>query len=281
MAKLEDILKTQGYTDADIATQAAFLNDPKMRAALEASYGAIETRVAALDQENQNWAKWHETDGKPTLALYEKDMTDAKAEAASLKERLRLAEAAGFAPRREEAIVAPIAPTTPEAFDYKKHNLVTRADVNELAEMESRAIALVQDLTEEYRHLTGKSLIEYSAQVDGRTLKGMSALREEAKLAKQPLDIFVSTKFGFAEKRQANDDARRKAAEDAIRADERAKTMTQYGDPSNRTLMPSTNPFIPRPQGDKPVMPWERTAQERSTARIQNAMQTQSKSMVN
>jgi len=280
MAKLEDVLKAQGFTDEDIAAQATLLNDPKFRGALEKSYDVLESTLNNYKTENEGWAKWHEDHGKPTLALYEKDMTDAKAEAASLRERLRLAEQNGFAPRREEEIKVPSGETksAPEAFDPKKHNLVTQDDVAKFADMEGRAIAMAADLNEEYRHLTGgKSLFDYTVERDGRTLRGMVALREEAIQARKPLDQYVGEKFDFQGKRQAIAEAQRKAAEDAIRADERSKVMGQYGDPNQRPMMPSRDPFIPRPPAEKAKMPWEITSTDRRNARVQRAMESQYK----
>lgn len=284
MAKLEELLKAKGWTDADIAAQSTLLNDPKFRGAIEEQYGTLEQQAASYKTENEKWAEWHETHGKPTLALYEKDMTDAKALAASLQERLRLAEANGFAPKRDETPPNPDPKPNgqPAPFDPKAHKLVTTDDVAKFADMEGRAIAMASDLNEEYRHLTGKSLFDYSSEHDGRTLRGMTALREEALAAKTPLDQFVAKKFDFQAKRQAISDKQRADAEEAIRADERAKVIGKYGDPNTRPLMQSNNPFIPRPtaEGGEAKMPWDVPAQDRRSRRLEHAMQSQVKSGV-
>jgi hypothetical protein len=282
MAKtLEELLKAEGWTDVDLAAQSALLNDPKFRGALEKQYGALETQVNSYKTENAAWAEWHEKHGKPTIELYEKEAVDAKALAASLETRLKEAEKNGFAPRREDSNPnpnpAPVA-AQPEPFDPKKHKLVTEDDVAKFADAEGRAIAMASDLSAEYSHLTGgQSLFDYSTEIDGRTLRGMTALRQEAIAAKQPLDQYVAGKFDFAGKRKAISDAQRQKAEDAIRADERSKIIGQYGDPNTRPLMASKEPFMPRPAGDKAVQPWDVPAQDRRAGRLERAMQSQSK----
>ena len=282
MARFEEILKAQGFTDEEIAAQSNV--DPKIRQAIEASYGNIESTLNSYKTENERWAQWHETDGKPLLAMYEKERADALAETASLKERLRLAEEQGYAPRREEA-----APASQPAidnsgqFDPKKYKLVTQDELTRMADLEGRAIAMAADLNEEYRRLTkGKSLIDYSTTFqDGRTLTGMTALREEAAMARKPLDVYVSEKFNFSGLRNSIAEEQRKAAEEAIRQDERSKVIQQYGDPNVRPMMPSRDPFIPRPAGQESRMPWDIPHAERTRSRVERAVQTQLKGAVN
>lgn len=282
MAKLEDILKAQGWSDADIAANAAMLGDPKVRAALEGSYAALESERDAFKTENQKWADWHEKEGKPLVDLYEKERTEARAEAASLRERLKMAEESGFAPKREEPTQNPNPANPNPAIDpakYLTHDAF-KTEVGKFAQMEGDAIAIAANLAEEYRYLNpGKSLIEYEAEIDGRRLTGMVALRAEALQKKMRLDEYVSQKFDFKGSRQKIADEQRKKAEEAIRADERAKLATQYGDPSQRPLVASRDPFIPRPTNSegKPVQPWEVPAQQRQSARIQRAMETEMK----
>lgn len=284
MAKLEDLLKSQGFTDADLATVLGPL-DARMRTAIEASYGIIETEASAAKREAEEWAKWHEEHGKPTLQLYEKDMTDAKAEAASLRERLRLAEENGFAPKRTEstATTPPTQQTTSsEAWDAKKHNVPTWDDLKSVANAEGEAIAMASDLAAEYHQLTGKSLLDYTYRTqDGRELRGMRGLRAEAQANKQPdLYRFAENKFNFQGERNRISEEQRKKAEDAIRADERSKVAAQYGNPNTRPMEPSRQPFIPRAESGDGKMPWEKPAQERNAARLQRLLETQAKSVL-
>lgn len=280
-SKFEDILKAQGFSAEEIAAHASI--DPKVRAAIEASYGTVEEALSSYKAENDKWAEYNETHVKPTVALYEKEKADAVGLAASLEARLKLAEQNGYAPPRETPDQEkPPSGGSFENFDPRKHNLVTHEDVARFADAEGQAIAMAADLNEEYRHLTGgKSLFEYTSQTqDGRTLRGMTALRQEALSAKKHLNQYVADKFDFAGKRAAIEAEQRKKAEEAIRTDERAKIMGQYGDPNQRPLMPSMSPFVPKAaEGGK--MPWDQGAQDRTKSRIQRAMQIQATGGVN
>jgi hypothetical protein len=277
---LEEILKADGYTDADLASLEPMLKDQRFRGTLEKQYGALQQDLKAFEEENKRWAEWHQRDGKPTLEKQLKDIADLRAERASLAERLKLAEEGGFAPKRDNVEPEPKPQGGNVEFDPKKYNLVTQEDVGSFAKLQGDAIAMANDIAGEYQHLTkGGSLYDYETVVDGRTLRGMTALRHEAMQKQQRLDQYVAEKFDFANKRKALDDEKRKAQEDAIRADERAKLMGQYGDPNARSLMPSREPFIPRERQKegKPVMPWDVPAQDRRRERISRAMQEQAR----
>jgi hypothetical protein len=284
MAKLEDILKADGWTDADIAAQATLLNDPKFRGAVEKSYGILETENVAYKAENQKWVDWHEKDGKELIALYEKERADAVALAGSLEARLKLAEKDGFAPRREDGTPNPNPnpnPGTPEPFDAKKAGVVTWEEAKRLMDAEGQAMALVHDLSAEYQHLTGKNLLDYGYTTnDGRQLRGMTALRAESMANKAPdIRTFAETKFGFQGHRDRIEAEAKAKAEAAIREDERNKVIGQYGNPNTRPLMPSNDPFIPAPR-EKDKQPWELSAQERTRARLERNIQTQMKGPV-
>lgn len=276
MAKIEELLKAQGFTDAEITANATALADPKLRAALEGGYAKLESTVESFKTENERWAKWHETDGKPVLDLYEKERNDARALAASLQERLKIAEEGGFVPTstHKEPVVPAVATAT---FDPKAHKLVTTDDIARYADLEGDAIAMMTDLNEEYRALTGKSLLEYTTtDAEGRVMKGARALRQEALKSGKRMDVYVADKFDFAGKRQAVADKQKAEAEAAIRADEKAKVMKEYGDPNLRPLMPSQNPFMPRAEGDA-KQPWDtgKTASQMKHDRLERAWKTQ------
>ena len=281
MAKIEEVLKAAGFTDAEIAANATVLADPKLRGALEGSYAKMETTLEQFKSENDRWAKWHETDGKPVLDLYEKERNDARAELAAARERLKIAEEGGFIPTSSHQQQPPANQQQPPqqvAFDPKAHKLVTTDDIARYADLEGDAIAMMQDLAAEYQQLTGKNLLEYSTtDNEGRVMRGARALRQEALKSGKRMDVYVADKFDFAGKRQAAADASRKAAEDAIRADERAKVTAQFGDPNLRPMMPSQNPFVPRAEGDA-KQPWDtnKTASQLRHDRLERAWKTQS-----
>lgn len=286
MPTLEEIYKAKGYTDADLEVIKPLLTDSKFRGVLEGELTSLGETVRKYEDENKNWADWHKNTAEPTLSLYEKERADALSENASLKERLRLAEEGGFVPRRSEPATpaptvtpTPTAATMPQPFDASK--FLTMDQASEFAKREALAIAKSGNMLEEHRHLTGKSLIEYEAKTaDGRTLKGLEALLEESRAANTPLDVYTAKKFDYDGKRAAIADAQRKAAEDAIRADERAKVMSTYGQVGNGPMMPSRQPFVPRSSGENAKQPWERgTDRDRTNARVANAMAVQSRAV--
>lgn len=277
---LEEILKADGWSQADIDAQATLLKDPKFRGALEKQYGAMQTTLGEYKKHNDDWAKFGDTAAADKAKL-EQERADAVAAQASLEARLKLAEEQGFAPRRSAGDPNPNPNPDPGgAWDAKKHNVPLWDDIHKLAAAEGEAIAIATDMQEEYRYLTGKSMLEYEANIDGRTLRGMSALLQEARRDKKPLPDYISQKFDFAGKRAQMADKRRQDAEEAIRKDERAKVTAQYGaNPDVRPLVPSTNPFVRTGAGEgKPgTMPWEQNPAQLRAARLTRALETQAK----
>ena len=291
MPKLEDILKSKGYTDADLATLAPMLSDQRFRSTLETEYNLLDTERTTLKAdlekfkvENDGWAKYEQETVRPTLEAYDREKADLVASKASLEARLKLAEEAGFA--RPTVPTTPVTPPpgSPEAWDPKKHNIPTWDDVNKLAMAEGDAIAMATNLAQEYAYLNGgKQLFDYTYTTpDGRSLNGMVALRQEALAAKAPnLYEFARKKFDFDTKRNAIAEKQKADAEKAIRDDERQKTLAQHVNPETRQLLPSQRPFLPSAPRDaangKPKMPWQTPAPERRADRLNRILETQLK----
>jgi hypothetical protein len=275
--KLEDILKAAGYTDDDIKAQEPLLKDARFRSALEQQYGAIETTAQRFRDENENWAKWHEEKAKPEIADLNQRYTDAVAEREGLMARLKLAEEQGFAPRRESE---PPKPPAAPAFDPKAHNLPTWDDVRTLAASEGDAIVQAADLQARYSRLVGSSIDEYASLTpDGRRLFGMTALLQEARAAKTPLEQYVSKKFDFESKQAAIDAKRRADQEEKLRQEGYQRAIAERTNPNLRPFMPSTQSFIPRgADASKPV--WDTSAQDRRANRVQRAVENARKELV-
>src|SRR5208337_1945122 len=134
MPKLEEILKSQGYTDADIAAMSPLLSDQKFRGALETQYNLLDaerttlrTDLAKFQAENDGWAKYETETVRPMLESYDREKADLVASKASLEARLKLAEEAGFARPAVPTVATTStpAPGSPEAWDAKKHNVPT------------------------------------------------------------------------------------------------------------------------------------------------------------
>lgn len=285
--KLEDVLKTQGYTDADIAAVGPLLNDAKFRGALEGRVTALESELGGYKVENDKWADWAENTNKPKLDNLERERVETLAKAGSLEARLKALD-----PTFTGTITQPPERKPGEGgfegFDPKKFGLITQDDVNTYAAGQGEAIVIANDLRAEYTRLTGTDMLDYSMRTqDGRELRGMTALLHEARAAKKPLPDYVADKFDFAGKRAAAADTARKAHEEAIRKDERTKVAAEYGNPNTRPGMPSAQPFIPvRTSGSegKSAMPWDDKGivnkGQLRTNRLANAMQRQAESTV-
>jgi hypothetical protein len=259
--KLEEILKARGYADADLAALAPLLADQKLRGALETQIAEMEGQLTSAKQENQSWADWHKDTALPTIEKALKDAQDASADAAAQRARLKTLQDQGLIKVAEgegELVKKP-----PESeFDPSKYNLVTRADVTAFADAEGHAIAMAQDLAAEYFELYGKPL------------SGFRDLRKEAIASKVPVDQFVANKFKFAEKRAERDAAERKKQDDAIRADERAKTIAEVANPNARPPSASNHPFIVRPAGTEAgKQPWD-NPEQRTQERVNKALKT-------
>lgn len=282
---LEQILKAKGWTDADLEAQAPMLKDQRFRSALEDTFGSVTQERDQFKTLNDQWQERLDTDYNPRMTAAEREAQQARLEAANLREQLKIAKDYGYmTPEAEAAASAAAAEATRKAadlsngtgYDPKKHP--TFEDVGKFAEAEGEYHAVLNDLMEEYRFLTGKSLIEYEGQGGKR---GMSALRAEAKANRKGIDAYVPEKFDFAGKRAEMARKKQEDHDNLIRGEAEAKVRTemaqQYGNPLLRSALPSRQPFMPaKPGSDK--QPWEFTKKERSANRIAHAMDVQSKS---
>lgn len=272
MAKLEDVLKANGYSDADIEAMAPMLADSRFRSSMENHFNGLEAKLNETVEFHENWRT---NTANPHIAKQEQIAAAARLESAQLRERLAIVKDLGLLPA-DEPVVTPATPAVSGTFNPKDHKLVTEDDLQrgyaQFADAEGRAIAMAADLNEEYRSLSGgKSLYEYVGQ-NGK--RGMTALREEAIAAKQQLDAYVATKFDFNGKRNAAAEAAQKAHDDAIVARTQAEMATKYGNPMLRQPMVSRQPFIPA-KNESGKFPWEQLPQDRRNARLERAMKTQ------
>jgi hypothetical protein len=285
--KLEEILKSQGWTDADLNAVKPLLENERFRESMETKYAAISTEVETLKDRDSQWQMRLDQEWQPRLTAEERKSQDLMQKLAQAQAQLKIAREYNYLPEEAEAKVAAAAAAVEK--DAKTAEYVTKADLQQsygqFSDLEGRAITMAHDIAAEYSYLTGgKSLFEYEAVVNGQQMRGMQALREECKGTRKPLDQFVAEKFDFPGKRSAMAAAKQKEHDDKIAAEAvertRAEMAAQYGNPMMRTALPSHTPFIPkRPGTDK--MPWEDgTEQDRAARRIARAVETQMKGPV-
>jgi len=278
MAKLEDVLKANGYSDADIEAMGPMLADQKFRGSMEAHFSRLEAERDDYKGKYETYENWRETVANPHIAQQERIAAEARIDAAKAREEAKIARELGLFPKDDDTKKPPADLSVSGAFNPKDHKLVTEDDLAKgyarFSDLEGDAIASVGDLLEEYRYLSGgKSLIEYVDPTTGK--KGLTALREEAKKRNMHVGDLVAQKFDFEGKRRAVSEAAQKAHDDKIRAEERAAMATQYGNPMLRTPSPSRQAFIPPKTETGGKFPWEQLPQERRNARLERAMKSQ------
>ena len=280
--KLKELLKSKGWTDEQIDKAFA---DPSVIAILDESLGTITSERDQLKARDAEWQTKLETEYNPAIAKAEREAADARLRAATFEEQVKIAKDYGYlagdeAERRaaEAAERAKVNAGVPaNGYDPKRHP--TFDDVAKFADAEGEAIAMANDLAQEYKYYTGKDLFEYQTELNGQTYRGMRAIRQEAKLARKPLDQFVAEKFDFRGSRQRKAEETQKAHDDQIRKETaeatRREMAEKYGNPNLAQPIPSRTPFLIEKSKDG-KQPWERgTAQERKVQRVQNAMQQQ------
>ena len=280
----EETLKSKGFTDADLA-------DPTMKPILERFRPAYEEVMSERDKYKTDFegykthveGEWVDSVNK-RIADEEEKAKQARREAAQYQEELKIAKDYGYLPTAAKPTEAQAAQAAAQAaaakFDPKQYKLLTEDDAVSFAKQQATAMAMFFDVDKEYSSLTGKSLLDYEGQ-DGS--RGMTALLAESQSSRaKNLREFAQNKFKFQELRQAKAAEAQKLRDDAIRKEAadatRAEMAAQYGNPNLRTPMPSRSSFIGKPADGK--KPWEMTEAERDRARQERAMQSQFKQQV-
>lgn len=282
---LEELLKRKGWGDQDLEAVRPLLSDQRFRQTLEEEYGAIASELASAKQRDAEWQRKLDEDYNPRIFAAEQEAQKARRELADAREQIQIAKDYGYLTEDQAktaiASAEAKAATTSNGYDPSKHP--TWDDVNKFADAEGQAIAMAADLTAEYAQLHGgRSIYEYESVINGQSMRGMQALRQEAKSARQPLDKYVSDKFDFAGKRRAMAEQKERDREASIRKDERERAEAEFAtrlgaNPNILMARPSTAPFIP-PRTNDGKQPWERgTAQQRKAESIARLTALQAK----
>lgn len=281
---LEEILKSKGFADADLAGMSTLLADNRFRGAVE----GLETERESFQTRDAEWNRLHSEKWQPTVRTLEGDLQQARLDLAQEREKVKIARDFGYLDEDgDKKATAAAAKAKEELESGARRGGGFNADDPEFqkfagrfSQAEGDAIAVHNFLAEEYRSLHGTSINEYRGQ-DGK--RGMIALRAEAQAVRKPIDQYTEEKFGWAAKRQAAEQQRAKDFEDGIRKNEREKFMLEQGLSINPDLarhVPSRQPFIPQKAEGK-GQPWEKSSQSLAADRRNRATQTQIKSTVN
>ncbi len=271
MPKLEDVLKSQGYSEEDIKALGPLLTDAKFRGAVEKVAGTAEEYQSKAEKAEKDlgaWATWHQQEALPKIEDAFRKEQEARSEAASMREKLKTLQDQGLITLAQQAgepsVAQPSQPQSsiPAGFDPKAHKLVTEDDVLRFADMEGDAIASAQDIAAQHYELFGTRLPSFRD------------MRKGAVAAKKPIDQYWEETFKVKERRAELDQKRAAEAEAKVRADERSKVISELANPMTRPPSNSRAPFSRRaPDGSTSAQPWQ-NPNERSAARVEKALKT-------
>lgn len=285
--KAEDILRSQGLTDADIAAMGPLLNEPRYRAAIEAPFNTLESERDTLAARDREWQELRDNTYAPALANAEKQTREARIRAAELEESIKIAKEFGYIDddaqkRADAAAAAARAANTPQnPGGFNPDDPKFRDFAGKFSEAEGNAIALHDFISEEYRLLHGSSINEYK---NAQGQRGLVALRAESRAVNKPIDVYVSEKFNWEGKRQEQEQKRQaehdaKIGREAVEKYALEHPLATGGNPMTGPRFQSKNPFVADPaRGGK--QPWEVNPVDLRNQRIERAFKTETKAQL-
>jgi len=267
--KLDEILKSKGFSDADIAVLT-----PAMRETLEATYSGLETERDTLRSVNDEWKNKLDTEYQPAITKAEKIAADARMEAATLREQVAIAKEFGYLTEEAaSAAAARVVAATPPAFDPKQHNLVTMSDIPTLARAQGKAMSTYVDIANEHARLFGKSIEEFGTLYD-------DFLTAQQRNPAATIRSIWEAKYKVPERRAELAKQEQEAHDKQVADAATAKYISEHGgNPNLQMRTPSSQPFIPAKPAAEKGLPWERgTPGQLKTQRIERANKVQAQS---
>lgn len=269
MATYAEFLKANGATDDEVklldvpAARKAY--DIQVKAAADAERARADAEAKATDAAAKIAAydKWYTEVAEPTAADLKAKHDVAVAEAAAERARTKALQEAGLLKLEEKTTAAATSSTAADAFDPKKYNLVTGDILRAVADKEGEAIAVMADIAEEHRELTG-------TRINAREL------RKEALAAGKSVEEHWMQKYGIAALREKKAAESKSAYEKKIAEDAVAKYRSEHENPLTRPGAPSSNPWTntaAKKTGTDNVIPWQGNLDQRSNDRVNKALQ--------
>lgn len=275
MPKLEEILKSKGYTPEDIEALKPLLGNDRYRTSIESILDEFEGDRNKAVATAERWDKWYNEQAIPEIERSTQDAATARAEAAQVRARLQYLQERGLAQLAGEptpanpnpAAANPAAGAGGASGGPDMAKFATWDQVKELAASEGKAIALVQDIVAEHLALTGKPL------------KGVQELRDEAIRNGVGLQEWWMRKYDVPALRAAAE-AKQKADERAaIEKEVRTQLAAEYGNPAARPPMPSNNYLTQRAReagaNGAPKFPWQNSPNRLMQDRVNRAVTKQ------
>lgn len=282
---IRELLRSQGYSDADIEQMGTLLNDPRFGKAFET------VQSSARDARDAEWTKLRDETWTTNLSKAEQEAQKARIEAANLREQLAIAKDYGYlgdpeAERRAKEAEERAKQTQNQNNQpgFNANDPQFRDFAGRFAMGQGRAMAVYTDISNAHQRLFGEPLEGFESLYDDYS-KMTPQQRENTSIR----DVW-ERKYNVQAKRQEIETKRQADHDEQVRKEAIQKYIMDNPNAANPNPMLqgprlSNNPFLPRTQagqgGEAPKQPWERgTSQQLATERRQRAMQSELKSMV-
>lgn len=278
----KDLLRAQGYTDAEITKMETEFGGDKMAKAFAAPLAAqqaAETALATAKTEHEEFEKFYNDDVLPKVSTVYQDAINWRTRATALEERLKAAKDYGFLSEPTAIagavpgmpagtpIAAPVNPVpgspaapgapTPAAMDPRYVSVDTfKQGVDSIPDMLGR----LTKMSNEHFSLFGSPLLD------------VDTLITEAKSQKKNVLDVWQTKYKVQErrdeiKRKVQEDHDRQVGEEAVR-----KYASDHGQPFTAPGRPSVASHFTPTSSDEARHPWKGAA-DRKRDRAQKLMQ--------
>ncbi len=278
--KAREILKTRGYTDAELDAFAA-LADPRFVTALEsedAERERISAEAARMKSDLDATAKWYHEQAVPALNKALGDATQARAERARLEAQIKAEQEYGMRRVADDQQQGQQGQQpsqgqqgNPDArndnFDPSRYVSAEafQGTVNQFGD----AIAMATDIAEDHRDLFGQRL---PGGVTGLRTKYKDAVAQSH--FNGTLRDFWESEYKVGDRRTELDKKQQEEFVSKIRQEERQKVMSEYANPATRPLAGgSRNPFTHKAVNGTVSgsgQPWEggKTVEQRRSERV-------------
>lgn len=278
-------LKSQGYTDQEIANMATTFGEEKMSKAFSqpiADKLAAEKALADAKTEKEEFETWYQTDVIPKLGQTYQDAINARTENAALKARLEAAKEYGFLSDSKviEGVVpgsqpgqpvtaanpvpgspaAPGASASPSPLDPR---YVEAASFSKAVDSIPTMLGKLTRISNEHQVLFGKPLVEIDELIS----------EAQASKGKRNVETIWKERFKVDEKRAEIQKAQQEAHDKEVAEAAVRKYATEHNHPFISPGVVSKAPlFAPNASADDARHPWK-GARDRKQERRQTMVE--------
>lgn len=282
----KEYLKTQGYTDQEIANMATTFGEEKMSKAFATPIQQLadaQARLAEAETKDTEFRTFYETEVLPKVSTVYQDAINMRTRNAALEERLKAAKEYGFlndpaavpgspAPTTVPGTVpnpvpgSPGAPTvTPTATPGFDPNMYVRADkFSEEVSNIPNMLGRLTKISNEHMSLFGSPLLDIDTII---------AEAQASKGKRNVLQIWEE-KYKVADKRASIAAAKQKEHDDQVAAEAVRKYASEHNMPFTTPGQVSRSPLFTPPSADAARQPWKeaRTRKEERKQKLVDAL---------